>query len=230
MVQEALENIISTQQRTTVIIAHRLSTIRNADIIAVVMGGAIAEAGTHAELMAKDSYYKKLVDSQGKMTIQQAPSVISKSGSAMSLGAGTSDVLEVGDAVGVDRSVAPLIAFKRISFSYPSRPNKLILDNFKLKIFKGETVALVGTSGGGKSTVMAMIERFYDPSEGTVEYLGEDISKLNVKWYRDQIGYVPNTTLCCLIALYSFELTCLPSSTDMSVKNLCCSKTRLQTT
>jgi ATP-binding cassette subfamily B (MDR/TAP) protein 1 len=195
VVQEALENIISTQQRTTVIIAHRLSTIRNADIIAVVMGGTVAETGTHDELMAKDSYYKKLVDSQGKMTTQQS-STLDSMASTMT----ESEVGRDGDAVDVDRTVAPMIVFKHISFSYPSRPNKTILDNFKLKIFKGETVALVGTSGGGKSTVMAMIERFYDPNEGTVEYLGEDISTLNVKWYRDQIGCVP-TSSCSLLAI-----------------------------
>jgi ATP-binding cassette subfamily B (MDR/TAP) protein 1 len=185
VVQEALENIISTQQRTTVIIAHRLSTIRNADIIAVVMGGVIAETGTHDELMAKDSYYKKLVDSQGQMTLNTRPSTIDNANSSIMA------EIEPGqeaDVPGVDRTVQPLISFNSVSFNYPSRPNKTILDDFNLKIFKGETVALVGTSGGGKSTVMAMIERFYDPLGGTVEYLGEDVSTLNVKWYRDQIG------------------------------------------
>jgi ABC-type multidrug transport system fused ATPase/permease subunit len=44
------------------------------------------------------------------------------------------------------------------------------------------------SSGGGKSTTISMIERFYDPDEGSVEYLGEDIRNLNVKWYREQIG------------------------------------------
>lgn len=45
-------------------------------------------------------------------------------------------------------------------------------------------------SGGGKSTTVAMIERFYDPAEGVLEYLGNDVKSLNVHWYRDQIGYV----------------------------------------
>lgn len=197
MVQEALENIISTQQRTTVIIAHRLSTIRNADIIAVVMGGVIAETGTHDQLMAKDSYYKKLVDSQGKMTTQ--PSIID---SARTSAVSDFELGQEAEGVEVDRTVTPLIVFNHVSFKYPSRPNKTILDNFKLKIFKGETVALVGTSGGGKSTVMAMIERFYDPDEGTVEYLGEDVSTLNVKWYRDQIGYV-QAAPCLILAFIS---------------------------
>ena len=45
-------------------------------------------------------------------------------------------------------------------------------------------------SGGGKSTTVALVERFYDPSEGCVEYRGVDIKALNVKWYRDQIGKI----------------------------------------
>jgi ATP-binding cassette, subfamily B (MDR/TAP), member 1 len=146
VVQEALEKIISTQQRTTVIIAHRLSTIRNADIIAVVMGGVIAETGSHDELMARDSYYKKLVDSQGKMTLQHASSTFQSRASTMSF-ADDSELGYGGEAHEVDRTVAPLIVFKHVSFTYPSRPDKTILNDFKLKIYKGETVALVGTSG-----------------------------------------------------------------------------------
>merc|ERR1712176_661439 len=73
---------------------------------------------------------------------------------------------------------------------YPTRPSKNILDGFNLKVYKGETIGLCGISGGGKSTVMGLIERFYDPDDGSVEYHGEDLKDLNVKWYRDQIGYV----------------------------------------
>ena len=50
--------------------------------------------------------------------------------------------------------------------------------------------SFLSSSGGGKSTTISMIERFYDPDDGSVEYLGEDIRNLNVKWYRDQIGCV----------------------------------------
>jgi ABC-type multidrug transport system fused ATPase/permease subunit len=45
-------------------------------------------------------------------------------------------------------------------------------------------------SGQGKSTIVGLIERFYDPTDGAVMYLGNDIKSLNVSWYRDQIGYV----------------------------------------
>jgi len=188
VVQEALENIISTQKRTTVIVAHRLSTIRNADIIAVVMGGTIVETGKHDELMNSESYYKKLVQTQGKDAMAQrkssvaAPDAFGKTESQRGFE-------KVPDSI-VDKDATPLIVFKNVNFTYPSRPDKLILDKFKLKIYKGETIGLCGISGGGKSTVMGLIERFYDPDNGSVEYHGKSLKDLNVKWYRDQIGYV----------------------------------------
>jgi len=188
VVQEALENIISTEQRTTVIIAHRLSTIRNADIIAVVMGGTIVETGTHDKLMMSETYYKKLVDTQGSAAMMPRDS------SVPNLGQLAKAESQIGFEKVPERlakeDAMPLIVFRSVSFSYPTRPNRMILDKFKLKIYQGETIGLCGISGGGKSTVMGLIERFYDPEEGKVEYFGEDVKKLNVRWYRDQIGYV----------------------------------------
>ena len=195
VVQEALDNVLKAQQRTTIIIAHRLSTIRNADVIAVVQEGAIIEKGTHDELMvAPTGYYRKLVDTQenaGKGTLTPSTSRSSLSSSREN---SENDLQALDQEEGevsfekIDDEIH--IAFKDIMFSYPSRPKKRILEKFNLEIRKGETVALVGPSGGGKSTTVGLIERFYDPNEGTVEYSGVDIKSLNVAWYRDQIGFV----------------------------------------
>eukprot|EP00980_Cylindrotheca_fusiformis_P009378 scaffold2049_cov108-Cylindrotheca_fusiformis.AAC.4 len=195
IVQEALDSVMAAEKRTTVIIAHRLSTIRNADIIAVVMGGKIVETGTHDELMAASTgYYRGLVDKQNK-AVNRVPSHgseqdINRAPSDMSTPHGSEQ-----DMAGLEQSGTPVekdtvLEFKNVVFAYPTRPKKCILEDFNLKIGKGETVALVGPSGGGKSTTVALVERFYDPLEGSLEYLGEDIKSLNVKWYRDQIGYV----------------------------------------
>ncbi|KAI9733531.1 MAG: hypothetical protein M1834_003131 [Cirrosporium novae-zelandiae] len=82
------------------------------------------------------------------------------------------------------------IEIQNVSFRYPSRPDRLALDNFNLTIEAGQYVALVGPSGCGKSTLVSLIERFYDPTSGLVKVDGQDISKLNVNQYRRMISLV----------------------------------------
>jgi ATP-binding cassette subfamily B (MDR/TAP) protein 1 len=57
---------------------------------------------------------------------------------------------------------------QNVDFSYPSRPDVLVLRDFSLSIPPGKTVAIVGCSGSGKSTVVSLIERFYDPNSGRI--------------------------------------------------------------
>ncbi|KAK9759923.1 hypothetical protein K7432_016568, partial [Basidiobolus ranarum] len=82
------------------------------------------------------------------------------------------------------------IEFRNVSFSYPSRPDVPILKGFNLKVKPGQTVALVGSSGSGKSTCIQLLERFYDPIEGSVLIDGIDIKEINVKDLRRNIGLV----------------------------------------
>jgi ATP-binding cassette subfamily B (MDR/TAP) protein 1 len=82
------------------------------------------------------------------------------------------------------------ISFKNVRFSYPTRPNDPILNSMTFDIEAGNVTAFVGPSGGGKSTVVSMMERFYDPAEGTIELDGVDIKKFNVAHLRGSIGYV----------------------------------------
>ncbi|KAL9323444.1 hypothetical protein ACSQ67_008301 [Phaseolus vulgaris] len=82
------------------------------------------------------------------------------------------------------------IEFKDVTFSYPSRPDVFIFRSFSIFFPAGKTVAVVGGSGSGKSTVVSLIERFYDPNEGQVLLDNVDIKSLQLKWLRDQIGLV----------------------------------------
>ncbi|CAI0469183.1 unnamed protein product [Linum tenue] len=87
-------------------------------------------------------------------------------------------------------SVTGLVELKNVDFSYPSRPDVRILNNFSLTVPAGKTIALVGSSGSGKSTVVSLIERFYDPESGQVLLDGHDIKTLKLRWLRQQIGLV----------------------------------------
>ncbi|XP_054802614.1 ABC transporter B family member 11-like [Prosopis cineraria] len=82
------------------------------------------------------------------------------------------------------------IELKGVCFSYPTRPNELIFNGFSLSIPSGTTTALVGQSGSGKSTVINLIERFYDPQAGEVLIDNINIKEFNLKWIRQKIGLV----------------------------------------
>ncbi|KAK3161654.1 hypothetical protein QOZ80_1BG0079800 [Eleusine coracana subsp. coracana] len=82
------------------------------------------------------------------------------------------------------------IDFKHVSFKYPSRPDVQVLSDFTLAIPARKTVALVGESGSGKSTIIALLERFYDPDSGTISLDGVELNKLKLTWLRDQMGLV----------------------------------------
>ncbi|GLE06650.1 hypothetical protein PINS_up016044 [Pythium insidiosum] len=77
-----------------------------------------------------------------------------------------------------------------VHFAYPSRPDAPVLVDYSVTIAAGETVAFVGASGGGKSTLVSLLERFYDPTQGEIRLDGHDIRELNVRWLRAQIGIV----------------------------------------
>ncbi|WP_373635625.1 ABC transporter transmembrane domain-containing protein [Yoonia sp. SS1-5] len=83
------------------------------------------------------------------------------------------------------------ISFDNVQFSYPSRPGISALDHIDLTIAPGETVALVGPSGAGKTTIIQLMLRFYDPQKGAVRLDGIDLRDLNRSAFREQIALVP---------------------------------------
>jgi ATP-binding cassette, subfamily B (MDR/TAP), member 1 len=82
------------------------------------------------------------------------------------------------------------LEFRNINFIYPSRPEVQVLENVNLYIPHGKTTALVGASGSGKSTIVGLAERWYDPVEGQVLLDGRDLKDLNLRWLRNQISLV----------------------------------------
>jgi ATP-binding cassette subfamily B (MDR/TAP) protein 1 len=82
------------------------------------------------------------------------------------------------------------IELREVCFSYPTRPDELIFNGFSLLLPSGTTAALVGQSGSGKSTVVSLIERFYDPTDGEVLIDGINLKEFQLKWIRQKIGLV----------------------------------------
>lgn len=82
------------------------------------------------------------------------------------------------------------VELKDVYFSYPARPDHLIFNGFSLLVPRGTTMALVGESGSGKSTVISLVERFYDPQAGEVLIDGVNLKQFRLRWIRERIGLV----------------------------------------
>lgn len=87
------------------------------------------------------------------------------------------------------------ITFNNVNFSYPSRPDYVVLKNLNLSIQAGEKVALVGQSGSGKSTIINLLMRFYPLNEGTIQADGKNVSSYNLSAYRNNVGIVPQEVI-----------------------------------
>lgn len=82
------------------------------------------------------------------------------------------------------------IEFRDVFFQYPARKDIIVLRGLNVTVKEGQTVALVGSSGCGKSTCIQLLQRFYDPVFGQVLLDGEDVRKYNLKWLRSNIAVV----------------------------------------
>jgi ABC-type multidrug transport system fused ATPase/permease subunit len=82
------------------------------------------------------------------------------------------------------------IEFQNVYFSYPTRPDDLILKNLSIQVSRNQKIAIVGETGSGKSTILQLIARFYDPTRGNIYLDGVDIRKLDPEWYRKNFAVV----------------------------------------
>ncbi len=100
-------------------------------------------------------------------------------------------VQDATDAATLPTPVQGRISFEDVSFSYPSRPDVSALDHVSIDIAPGETVAFVGPSGAGKTTIIQMLLRFYEPQSGRIMIDGVDLSTLSRDGFRRHIALVP---------------------------------------
>lgn len=93
------------------------------------------------------------------------------------------------------------VELKDVFFRYPARPEQLILDGLCLHVPCGTTMAIVGESGSGKSTVISLMERFYDPQAGEVLVDGVNIKSLQLQWLREKISLVSQEPLLFMTSI-----------------------------
>ncbi|KAI0301675.1 P-loop containing nucleoside triphosphate hydrolase protein [Multifurca ochricompacta] len=115
------------------------------------------------------------------------------------IGAGTrifelldrTSAIRPGVGVALDPTRSGTLKFENITFSYPTRRGVNVLEDFNLEVNVGENVAIVGKSGGGKSSVHSLLLRYYDPVRGKVTFDGQDIREFTPESWRNIIGVVP---------------------------------------
>ncbi|CAF3740784.1 unnamed protein product [Rotaria sordida] len=115
------------------------------------------------------------------------------------------------------------IEFDQVKFAYASRPTSYILNKFQLIIKPGQRVALIGASGCGKSTVIHLLERFYDPIKGRISFDGVDIRQLNIQWLRSCLGLVSQEPILFDLTIaqniaYGRENTSIEDIIDAAIK------------
>ncbi|MED4781954.1 ABC transporter ATP-binding protein [Brevibacillus choshinensis] len=86
------------------------------------------------------------------------------------------------------------IDFERVSFSYEGEQGEPVLKNITFTCLPGETVGIIGSTGSGKSSLVGLIPRFYDVTEGTIRVNGVDVRKIDPKWLREKMSIVPQKT------------------------------------
>lgn len=105
------------------------------------------------------------------------------------------DIAPPANPIALPQPAHGAIAFERVGFRYPSRPDTAALADFSLEVRPGETVALVGPSGAGKSTLFHLLQRFYDPDSGTVRVDGVALRDADPEEVRRRMAIVPQETV-----------------------------------
>ncbi len=102
-----------------------------------------------------------------------------------------SDIKQSSQPSVLKKQSSSAISFEQVNFSYPSRPDIAALHDINLVIPTGKTIALVGPSGAGKTTLFELLQRFYDPQHGQIKFNDIDITQLALTDLRDAMGMVP---------------------------------------
>ncbi len=192
-----------------------------AGTVSEVWGELQRAAGATERLMELLETRAEIVAMPGGQALPPLQSPASpQSPASLVRGADTADAAraERADMAG---SGAAAVQFDSVSFSYPTRPQVPALDNFSLAVKAGERVALVGPSGAGKTTVMALLLRFYDPSAGRVLVDGIDIARCDPREVRRRFALVPQDPVIFAASVAENVRYGRPDASDAEVRAAC---------
>lgn len=113
------------------------------------------------------------------------------------------------------------VAMNNVRFVYPSRPDTPVFENFNVQVAPGEKIALVGPSGAGKTTVFQLLQRFYDPLEGSVLLDGVDLKNADLAQVRSRIALVPQDPVIFAASLRDNVRYAKPDASDVEVESAC---------
>ena len=194
----ANEDLVDTQLRvmlTMSFLRPAMNIILNLATVALIQIGAIqVERGgmLPGEVMAAVTYITQILG--GMMMLAMIFQVITRgmaSAKRIKEVINTVPSIQGGEITSIetDKDAPPAVSFRNVSFTYPEG-NEEILHNINLDIRKGETLAIVGSTGEGKTTLVNLIDRFYDPSEGEILIDGINVKEYNLKTLRDKVSFV----------------------------------------
>jgi len=172
-------------------------------VIFIVLGaiGLVLWSGGHKVLAGQMSagelsaflFYAAMV-AGALMAVSEAMSDFNRASGAadriIQLLASEPAVQPAAQAMALPENVAGYVTFDNVTFSYPTRPERLALDRVSFTVSAGEVIALVGPSGAGKSTIFQLLQRFYDPQQGSISIDGVDVRDLDPRHVRAALGVV----------------------------------------
>ena len=169
--------------------------IMNSAVIAVIFfGGMKVNSGTltQGEIIAFINYISQIL--LALVALANLVIILTKAAACASR---VADVLEVessikdgGKDVPADSANVPAVEFKNVSFAYNENTGEKVLDNISFTLSKGETLGVIGGTGSGKTTLISLIPRFYDATQGEVLVNGENVKNLNLKPLRAFVSVV----------------------------------------
>lgn len=202
----------------TAILRNKMRSILTAIVITIVFGGAVYglwlgaravnEGSMTAGLLSQSILYVAIVAGSVAALSEVIGDILRAAGATerlLELYTAEPHIKEIGEQsnthnrmkrdVASNKAIASAISLEDVLFHYPSRPATAALDHVSLTIQPGQTVAIVGPSGAGKTTLFQLLLRFYDPQQGRVLINGQDIRELPLHTLREQIAIVPQDTV-----------------------------------